>query len=194
MATIEIIAGYGIASTSPAAGTYQFDSPIVVSATAASGHSFYRWVVEDAFGDIGYNYSNPATMDPMDSVVRVTATVGINATKYVYYNSVRQDQLTEIDYGLDVQAPYTPSAVSHIPAHDPEYELDRILYNGQDVTSGTIQTPNDDFSLHYYFRSDSDTSVWIYNNGWKKAIPWVYSNGWKQAKAWVYSSGWKPCR
>lgn len=33
--------------------------------------------------------------------------------------------------------------------------------------------------------------VWIYNNGWKQAIPWIYSNGWKQAIPFVYNNGWK---
>lgn len=33
--------------------------------------------------------------------------------------------------------------------------------------------------------------VWIYSNGWKKAIPWIYSNGWKQAIPFVYNNGWK---
>lgn len=33
--------------------------------------------------------------------------------------------------------------------------------------------------------------VWIYNNGWKKAIPWIYNNGWKKAVPFVYNNGWK---
>ena len=37
-------------------------------------------------------------------------------------------------------------------------------------------------------------TVWIYVNGWHRAIPWVYVNGWHRAWARVYNGGWRNCK
>lgn len=60
-------------------------------------------------------------------------------------------------------------------------------YNNWYASTGT----GDNTTLYAVWSEDETGYVYIYSNGWKKAIPYVYSGGWKQAKAYVYSSGWK---
>lgn len=116
-----------------------------------------------------------------------TTLSGVTATKYVYYNGVQQPGLTEQESGLSPGGTYTPKL--HQPSVGAGYTLDHILYNGTDVTNSAITCPSNDFGLHYYYVSDA--GVWIYNNGWKKAVPWIYNNGWKRATAFIYDGGWK---
>ena len=41
-----------------------------------------------------------------------------------------------------------------------------------------------------------DTGIcWIYDGGWKRAIPYIYTGtGWTKAVPYIYNSGWKSCK
>ena len=68
-----------------------------------------------------------------------------------------------------------------------------IRYPGGTYTGyGSTSYPGTSYTLWAVWEEEeSDGYVWIYNNGWKKAIPWIYNNGWKKAVPYVYNNGWK---
>lgn len=57
--------------------------------------------------------------------------------------------------------------------------------------SGSTTYPGTSYTLYAKWEQDQSGYVWIYSNGWHKAIPYIYSGGWKQAIPYVYNSGWK---
>ena len=67
------------------------------------------------------------------------------------------------------------------------------LYQAGDTytVTGSNDSPGVAYTLYAAWSEDTSGYIWIYSNGWKKAILWIYSSGWKRTRPWVYTSGWK---
>lgn len=109
----------------------------------------------------------------------------VTCTKYIYYDGEYVG--VEYEYNLQPGGIFTPSAASHIPSHDSNYEFESC--NPSSFPNGC---PSTDFVVYYYFKSVQ--KVWVYaNNTWNKAKPWVYVDGWQSAKAHIYANNkWNP--
>ena len=117
-------------------------------------------------GDASYSYAR-----------RVKITITGVGTYYVtaYETSGADSTFEDTITGLTAGTTYSWSAVL-------QYRSSGSWVDSGYTDSGRFTTSGGSTGSGY---------VWIYNNGWKKAIPYVYNNGWKQATPYVYNNGWK---
>lgn len=118
-------------------------------------HTFYAFYTKKSGGQTLY-YANGSA-----SVTVTYEAPSVTATKQIYLNGTLSG--SETQSGLYPGGTFTPSA--HQPSVPSGYVLDKILYGSTDVTSGSITCPSSNFTLSYYYVSETDLWSWSASNG-----------------------------
>ena len=199
--------GSGAPSTqyeSSADGTRYVQFIISQTTPTRSGYSFSGWAT---------NSSGTGTIYQPGETYTVSGSTSSTAyTLYAVWDSVTYYATLSYDANNGTGAPSTQSGSSTtssikftIPSSTPSrsgYVFSGwstnssgtgTLYQAGDTytVTGSNDSPGVAYTLYAAWSEDTSGYIWIYSNGWKKAILWIYSSGWKRTRPWVYTSGWK---
>lgn len=184
--------------TATGGGTYAYGASYTIKATAASGYRFTGWTYSNGWSGSNSNATVTGTMPAASGTATANfvqifyldvsgrldgADVG-NTSGYGTFDvtvggTLRANDATDHYVQYDKGSSYSISDIKATTGH---------VYLGvvAGAASGTINATT---SIRLSFYSQT---VWIYHNGWHRAIPWVYHGGsWHRALAKVYSGGWK---
>ena len=183
---------------------------VYVTASLPSGYTISQWVL-NVDGSVSYQYGSRCTYSYSGSHTNVYIRLEVEEEQtpdtyyaYVSFNANGGSGAPSTVYGDD------DSNNGYVQLRIPSTTPTRSNYtflgwslnstatsasyypNGTITVYGSTSYPGEAYTLWAVWQeSSSDGYVWIYSNGWKKAISWIYSNGWKQAIPFVYNGGWK---